>query len=153
MLLRLIITVFLFILMVLPQSLSKDTHRTHNKERLPQSNQSSSLTLVSWNMQWLGVTNKDTFITRTASDFTQLARIITKLSPDILAFQEVDSVSAIKALLPSSKYKIFLSDRHTSPNEKFAGINQYTGFAIKNELPIDNPPDLKALNIRLHTRK
>lgn len=139
--------------MVLPQSLSKDTHRTHNKERLPQSNQSSSLTLVSWNMQWLGVMNKDTFITRTASDFKQLARILADLSPDILAFQEVDSISAIEALLPSPKYKIYLSDRHTSQSEKFASVNQYTGFAIKSGLAIVNPPDIKTLNVTLHTRK
>ena len=153
MLLRLIIIVLLFTLMIFPQSLSKDTHSTHTTGRHLQSNQPSLLTLVSWNMQWLSVANKETFITRTTSDFTQLARILADLSPDILAFQEVDSISAIEALLPSSKYKIFLSDRLTSPNEKFAGINQFTGFAIKNGLPIDNPPDLKALNIRLHTRK
>ncbi|MGR5145419.1 endonuclease/exonuclease/phosphatase family protein [Photobacterium alginatilyticum] len=104
------------------------------------------LSIVSWNMQWLSTGSNKAIISRTAPDYRQLARIVRALSPDILAFQEVDSVDAIQAILPPAGYKIFLSDRRYSPTEIFPDINQYTGFAIRSTIPVDNPQDLSTLN-------
>lgn len=105
------------------------------------------LNIVSWNMQWLSTGSNKARITRTTPDYHQLAGIVRELSPDILAFQEVDSVDAIEAILPPAGYKIFLSDRRHSPTEIFRDINQYTGFAIRSTIPVDNPQDLSSLNV------
>lgn len=126
-----------------------DSDSANPGSRIP----SSPLVIVSWNMQWLSVAKKNTVITRAAGDYKQLARIITTISPDILAFQEVDSVEAIQAILPDSKYRIYLSDRHKKSDEIFQANNQFTGFAVKRSLPVVDPPDLSTLNIRLRKQQ
>jgi len=101
-------------------------------------------------MQWLSLADREMVIARTAADYAHLASIITELSPDILAFQEVDSVEAVRAILPLATYKIFISDRHTNSEEVFPDQNQFTGFAVKAYLAVTNPPDLKTLNVGHH---
>ncbi|MCW8328574.1 endonuclease/exonuclease/phosphatase family protein [Photobacterium sp. SDRW27] len=115
-------------------------------KRLPQDSP-SPLIIVSWNMQWLAWPDKSITIPRTPGDYRRLANIISELSPDVLAFQEVDSIEAIQAILPRTGYKVFLSDRHKNRNEQFPQQNQFTGFAVKGSLRVTDAPDLETLNV------
>ncbi|NBI54097.1 endonuclease/exonuclease/phosphatase family protein [Photobacterium alginatilyticum] len=137
---RRLINIALIMILMLPSVVSSDAPN-HQVNPFP------PLSIVSWNMQWLSTGSNKAIITRTAPDYRQLAGIVRALSPDILAFQEVNSIDAIQAILPPSGYKIFLSDRRHSPTEIFSDINQYTGFAIRNTLPVDDPQDLSTLNV------
>ncbi|WP_299018035.1 endonuclease/exonuclease/phosphatase family protein [uncultured Photobacterium sp.] len=110
--------------------------------------QQHQLIIVSWNLQWLSVAKgKTKKIIRTSSDMAYLAKLITDISPDILAFQEVDNLEAIQAILPTSGYKILLSTRTQQPDEIFPVQNQFTGFAVKNSLRVTDNPDLRDLNL------
>ncbi|MDV7103536.1 endonuclease/exonuclease/phosphatase family protein [Vibrio sp. TH_r3] len=103
------------------------------------------LVVTSWNLQWL-TTDKNTvapLTNRNSRDTQVLAQYFNKVSPDVLAFQEVDSIQAIKNIV-GNRYVIYLSDR-TSPTFKsrqFDDINQYTGFAIKQTINVIDPADL-----------
>ncbi|GAL32384.1 metal-dependent hydrolase [Vibrio maritimus] len=93
-----------------------------------------SLTLMTWNLEWLTTNPSKKFPTsyRNKDDFSVLKKQFMETSPDILAFQEVDSVEAISRVV-GSDYAIYLSDRSLPINEQhqFSGINQYTGFAVR----------------------
>ncbi|CAH0529604.1 endonuclease/exonuclease/phosphatase family protein [Vibrio hippocampi] len=104
-----------------------------------------ALTLASWNIEWLTI-NGDTRYPqslREQNDFLLLRDTFEQMSPDVLAFQEVDSLEAIQAVV-GGDYQIYLSDR-AQPNNRalqFNGINQYTGFAIKKRYNVTDHKDL-----------
>lgn len=93
------------------------------------------LTLMTWNLEWLTSTPSKKFPTsyRSEDDFSALKTQFMGVSPDILAFQEVDSVEAISRVV-GSDYEIYLSDRSLPSNKRhqFSGLNQYTGFAVRH---------------------
>lgn len=105
---------------------------------------------TSWNLEWLtepDVNNKHQagkhYVNRIPTDVQALADQFHKISPDILAFQEVDSISAIQAVV-GDEYSIHLSDRASLEHDhlQFDDINQYTGFAIKKGITIYDPADI-----------
>ncbi|UIP29654.1 endonuclease/exonuclease/phosphatase family protein [Photobacterium sp. TLY01] len=106
--------------------------------------QQSSLTIMSWNLEWFGTTR----VKRTDADYAYFADVIHRVSPDIIAFQEADSQEAVRHILPKDQYSLYLSDRHTKTGESFRDGNQYTGFAIRNSLTVSDPQDIASLNIR-----
>ncbi|MDC0612739.1 endonuclease/exonuclease/phosphatase family protein, partial [Vibrio sp.] len=61
-------------------------------------NQSSATSIATWNLEWLTSANKtvsDLHIPqRSNNDIVELRRIFSQLSPDILAFQEVNDLEA-----------------------------------------------------------
>ncbi|PSU91698.1 endonuclease [Photobacterium kishitanii] len=102
-------------------------------------------TLMSWNMQWLSLNPKSPIV-RSAADYQALKQLFTIHSPDILAFQEVDSTEALYRVINQQHYKIYLSSRTNSPQDSFTINNQYTGFAIKHGIDIEDITDLSQLS-------
>ncbi len=106
--------------------------------------QGKSLTLMSWNLEWLTTTPSAKFKTsfRSEDDFHALNLHFKSVNPDILAFQEVDSVQAMKRVVGEG-YRIYLSERSDAHNRQhqFSDINQYTGFAIKETIKVTDTAD------------
>lgn len=105
---------------------------------------SKSLTLMTWNLEWLTMAPSSKFQSsnRSAKDFQALQNYFLENAPDVLAFQEVDSIEAIKRVV-GNQYQIHLSDRSQVHNRQhqFSDINQYTGFAVHNDLTVIDTPD------------
>ncbi len=103
------------------------------------------LTLSTWNTEWLTVNlnHKIDEARRKPEDFSALKSYFHKLDADLIAFQEVDNQAAFKQI-SSSNYKILLSDRNLphNRNHQFPDINQFTGFAIRNNIPFSDPVDI-----------
>lgn len=102
-------------------------------------------TLMSWNMQWLS-TKPASPIVRSTADYHVLQQLFTTYSPDILAFQEVDSAEALYRVIDKQQYKIYLSDRIHNTQDSFTKNNQYTGFAIRRNIIVDDIADLSQLS-------
>ncbi|MCJ2377177.1 endonuclease/exonuclease/phosphatase family protein [Vibrio sp. ZSDZ34] len=107
------------------------------------------VTLSSWNIEWLTKTPNPRFpqSLRVEDDFEALQRHLYSFNPDILAFQEVDSIEAIQKVVGSG-YSIYLSQRADPENfrQQFDGTNQYTGFAVKSELNVTNVEDVRLVS-------
>ncbi|MGF1740215.1 endonuclease/exonuclease/phosphatase family protein [Vibrio profundum] len=105
-----------------------------------------TLKIMTWNLEWLSSHGVAQFPAseRRASDVQILARYFAANKPDILAFQEVNDLKAIKSIV-GSNYRIFLSDRAKPDNKKhqFSDINQFTGFAIREGIKVTDKPDIK----------
>ncbi|MCF7353447.1 endonuclease/exonuclease/phosphatase family protein [Vibrio sp. CK2-1] len=114
----------------------------------------STLNIATWNIEWL-TTNPSHSIKeskRDSQDFSVLSGKFRQISPDILAFQEVDSIEAIQKVV-GDDYQIYLSDRAKPQyaNLQFNDLNQYTGFAVskkwlkENQATIIDPKDISLL--------
>ncbi|UUM33188.1 endonuclease/exonuclease/phosphatase family protein [Vibrio japonicus] len=103
-------------------------------------------TFTTWNIEWLSSTPSQKFeeSQRKPDDVEALARHFRLTNSDVFAFQEVNDLKAIQAVV-GSDYQIFLSDRSNMSSRKnqFEDINQYTGIAIKKGIPALDLPDLK----------
>jgi endonuclease/exonuclease/phosphatase family metal-dependent hydrolase len=102
-------------------------------------------TLMSWNMQWLS-TKPTSPVVRSATDYQALRQLFTTYSPDILAFQEVDNADALHQVVDPQKYQIYFSDRVNNSQDNFKKNNQYTGFAVKHHIIVDDITDLSQLS-------
>lgn len=104
----------------------------------------ANLKIMTWNLEWLSTTPVAKFkaSVRDDDDFDALKRHFKGVNPDILAFQEVDSIDAIRRVVGSG-YEIYLSDRSDSHNRhhQFSSINQYTGFAVRDSISVKDTPD------------
>ncbi|EPW6409212.1 endonuclease/exonuclease/phosphatase family protein [Vibrio vulnificus] len=104
------------------------------------------ITFTSWNMEWLSSTAsarvKESH--RNDEDFAKLAMYFQKTNSDVLAFQEVNNLAAIKKVVGTS-YQILFSDRSNPRYQRFQfdDINQYTGFAIKKGIPFRDVGDIQ----------
>ncbi len=103
------------------------------------------LKMSSWNMEWL-TTNPNHKVyeaKRESKDFTALKSYFDDLNADVIAFQEVDSFKAMQKI-SSADYHIVFSDRYLPQhsNHTFSDINQFTGFAIRNNVPFSDPEDI-----------
>ncbi|WP_114786231.1 endonuclease/exonuclease/phosphatase family protein [Vibrio tetraodonis] len=111
----------------------------------------SSLSVTTWNIEWLTTTPSKQFIEskRTQADFDALANHFATTDTDILAFQEVNDIAALRAVV-GKDYDIYLSERANTNNKRhqFEDINQYTGFAIRKGLSVERQSD-----VRLDKRK
>ena len=102
-------------------------------------------TLMSWNMQWLSI-KPTSPIVRSEADYQALQQFFVNYSPDILAFQEIDSIEALYRVIDQQHYAIYLSERAKNPDDHFKINNQYTGFAVKRDIIIDDITDLSQLS-------
>lgn len=104
----------------------------------------TATTLTTWNIEWLTLTPSSKLKSsyRDSDDFAALRSHFTAISPTVLAFQEVDSTDAIEEVV-GSNYTIYLSDRSLPVNRhhQFGEINQYTGFAVRNDVKVVNVAD------------
>lgn len=107
---------------------------------------SYAITLSTWNMEWLTLSPSEKFRSsdRSQQDFEQLNFYFSQSNSKILAFQEVDSKEAIQKIV-GNDYKIFLSDRSLNSKLQFTDINQYTGFAVHQSIPVIDPNDFSLL--------
>lgn len=107
---------------------------------------SYAVTFSTWNMEWLTLSPSDKFRSseRNKQDFEQLNRYFSQSNSHILAFQEVDSKEAIQNVV-GNDYAIYLSDRASNPKQQFTDINQYTGFAVHQSIPVTDPNDFSLL--------
>ncbi|WP_226972492.1 MULTISPECIES: endonuclease/exonuclease/phosphatase family protein [Vibrio] len=101
--------------------------------------------ISTWNMQWLSSvpTKKMAESQRQAEDVAKMAFYFQQTQADILAFQEVNDIKAIQQIV-GADYHVRLSDRASPPfrRHQFDDINQYTGFAIKKEIPFEDPQEI-----------
>uniref|UniRef100_UPI00015F0D4E endonuclease/exonuclease/phosphatase family protein n=1 Tax=Vibrio sp. AND4 TaxID=314289 RepID=UPI00015F0D4E len=93
-----------------------------------------------WNMEWLSIDGSK--VLRTSQDFEKLSYYMAKTQADILAFQEVESITAIQKAV-GNDFTIYLSDRSNSSYRhlQFNDTNQYTGFAVRNGVNVLDKPD------------
>lgn len=107
---------------------------------------SNAITLSTWNMEWLTLNPTEKFKSseRYQQDFEQLNYYFSQSNSQMLAFQEVDSIEAIKKIV-GDNYQIFISDRSSHSKKQFDGINQYTGFAIHRSISVNDPNDFSLL--------
>ncbi|MBP2699574.1 endonuclease/exonuclease/phosphatase family protein [Photobacterium lucens] len=100
---------------------------------------------MTWNLQWLADHPKND-IQRTTKDYQALKQIFLTHQPDVLAFQEVNSAKSLYRVIPKDQYQVFMSSRTMSTEDKFNGINQFTGFAVKKHLITKQLPDITELS-------
>ena len=107
--------------------------------------QADNLKVATWNLEWLTTkpSNKIPQSIRSEQDFSALNDKFRVMSVDVLAFQEVNSITAIKKVV-GPFYNIYLSDRAKSAyrSQQFSDVNQYTGFAISQKWRAHDPKDL-----------
>ncbi|MBD1572528.1 endonuclease/exonuclease/phosphatase family protein [Vibrio sp. S17_S38] len=107
--------------------------------------QADNLKVATWNLEWLTTkpSSKISKSMRSAQDFSALNEKFRDMQLDVLAFQEVDSVAAIKKVV-GPFYNIYLSDRAKPEfySKQFPDLNQYTGFAISQKWHVSDPTDL-----------
>ncbi|MEZ8824349.1 endonuclease/exonuclease/phosphatase family protein [Vibrio amylolyticus] len=106
----------------------------------------SDLRFVTWNIKWLSG-NSQSHIQqshRSSQDFKKLNQYFIAMSVDVLAFQEVNDVEAIRRVV-GKDYTIWLSERSWDNNKQhqFGGVNQYTGFAVHKTLAVTSVRDIK----------
>ncbi|KDN27145.1 metal-dependent hydrolase [Vibrio fortis] len=107
---------------------------------------SAPLSISSWNIEWLSTNeavNKMSEL-RKEKDFNQLSYHFKQLNSDVMAFQEVDNIEAIKRVV-GPDFRIVMSDRASNRYKanQFSDVNQYTGFAVRQNINVVNKPDLK----------
>lgn len=107
----------------------------------------SPFTFATWNIEWLSTQPSAQFkaSVRSEQDYQQLAHYFEQISPQVLAFQEVNDVQALEKIIHSERFNIILSERAINTNRQFDGINQFTGFAIDKRMTFTNQPDLDLL--------
>ncbi|MBW2368611.1 MAG: endonuclease/exonuclease/phosphatase family protein [Deltaproteobacteria bacterium] len=100
----------------------------------------STLTLCTWNLEHLAARNDTGCRPRKNADYLALREYADTLKADIIAFQEVENLTAARRVFDPSKYKIELSNRPDVDLGRCRGRKrdrrmQRTGFAIrKNRL-------------------
>ncbi|OAN13014.1 hypothetical protein A3K86_15210 [Photobacterium jeanii] len=105
------------------------------------------LTLMSWNMEWLTLNEFKYAPSRQEQDFAALRQIFESINPDILAFQEVDSITALEKVVSGDHYDFYFSERQQQSHEIFEDVNQFTGFAVRKGITVTDIEDLAGLNV------
>lgn len=107
----------------------------------------SPLTFTTWNIEWLSTQPNSKFKAsiRSEQDYQLLAHYFEQISPNILAFQEVNDIAALEKIMGDEHYNIIFSERAINPKRQFDGINQFTGFAIDKRLTFKNQSGLDLL--------
>ncbi|NVD07975.1 endonuclease/exonuclease/phosphatase family protein [Vibrio sp. JPW-9-11-11] len=104
------------------------------------------LTFASWNLEWLSSQPSAKFPSsqRNHLDYQALGRHFNALNSDVLAFQEVNDLESLGKVV-GSDYHLYLSERSQPEyrQRQFTDINQYTGFAVRKGVTVENKADLK----------
>ncbi|QDH24805.1 endonuclease/exonuclease/phosphatase family protein [Neokomagataea tanensis] len=106
--------------------------------------QAHTLKISTWNLDWL--TSRQTGDSalpedvqgRTENDFQRLRKYAQHLNADILAVQEVDDLPALKRVLNTNDYQLFLSTDD---------VVQKTGLAVRKSLAVTVNEPLQELDI------
>jgi endonuclease/exonuclease/phosphatase family metal-dependent hydrolase len=86
----------------------------------------------------------DPSVKRTATDYDRIRCNVRLFDPDILAVQEVDGEAALRRVVDTEVYDVYVDDRPKGS----LNSQQNTGFAVKRGLTVVRQPDFQALDIR-----
>ena len=98
-----------------------------------------TLTLATWNIEHLAADDGKGCRPRDASQYEDLRKYLNRTRADVVAFQEVENLSAAKRIFPVADYDIHISER---PSREFAACSnsandrlmQRTGFAVRKDM-------------------
>ncbi len=100
-----------------------------------------TLTIASWNMEFLAERNGEGCRPRTDADYAALRRTVTALDADIIAFQEVENYAAAERVFDRRRYIVIMEPRRGQPSGACRGdpagramIRQAVGFAMRRNL-------------------
>lgn len=106
----------------------------------------SQTSFTTWNLEWLSSTPVSKFSAsmRDDVDYNALHNHSDKMNSDIIAFQEVNDEKALRRVIGDG-YQVIFSDRNTKAYQaqQFRDINQFTGFAVKKGIEVNNQPDIQ----------
>ncbi|UPQ89831.1 endonuclease/exonuclease/phosphatase family protein [Vibrio sinaloensis] len=104
------------------------------------------LVYSSWNLEWLSSNPSGKFPSsqRNSGDYQALSRYFNQLDSDVLAFQEVNDLDALRKVVGNG-YQLYLSQRSQPQYQlhQFSDINQYTGFAVRGGIRVENKTDIQ----------
>lgn len=111
------------------------------------------LRLASWNLEHLAEANNSGCRARAGADYAALKAYAQSLDADVIAFQEVESVSAAQRVFDPAVYDIFMEARSGTPNSRPPcngkpehHLNrQATGFAVKRGIAVTRHSDVTSL--------
>ena len=98
-----------------------------------------TLTLVTWNIEHLAADDDKGCRPRNSSQYEDLRKYLNRTRADVVAFQEVENLSAAKRIFSVADYDIHISER---PSREFPACSnsannrlmQRTGFAVRKDM-------------------
>ena len=109
---------------------------------IPCSIAAAPVTIATWNIEHLRMSNLDGPTQRKDADFNRLKSYALKLGADIVALQEIEGPAAARRVFPASMYNYFFTARQNP---------MQTGFAVKRHLNVLQNPDYEDLQINDET--
>lgn len=110
------------------------------------------LRIMSWNMEHLAERDGEGCRPRSEADYAAMRDFIAAADPDVVAFQEVESLAAAARVFPPEKYILAISFRPDSGRVgACAGLpsqsirKQDVGFAIRRGLPASRNSDIQQI--------
>jgi endonuclease/exonuclease/phosphatase family metal-dependent hydrolase len=103
------------------------------------------LKIATWNLDWLTLRHQgdkalpDDVVPKSAEDRALLRRYALALDADIVAVEEVDGPEVLATLFPPDGYALFFTHDH---------VIQRVGFAVRRGIPVEQNPDLTALDVQ-----
>lgn len=104
----------------------------------------AELKIATWNLNWLTTRGAEAdlpanVVPRIGADWVTLRRYAQALDADVVALEEVDGPEAAARVFPPDRYTLFFThDR----------VVQRVGFAVRRGIPVQQNPDLAALDVQ-----
>jgi len=114
--------------------------------------QAAELRIAAWNLEHLNDSEGKGCLPREREDYEAIARQVTELDADIVAFQEVENEAAARRVFPSSRWRVEVSSRSSTdpgqpcwrrPDRRLGHLA--TGFALRRGIDYHRHRDLSAL--------
>ncbi|WP_245621503.1 endonuclease/exonuclease/phosphatase family protein [Enterovibrio calviensis] len=106
----------------------------------------ASLTLATWNMEWLTDKGDRVQGKREAGDYLMMQTVASVIDADLIAFQEVDGPESLSKVLDPQKYDFYFSDR-AKRYKRSRGSHQFTGWAVKKGVEVIDHKDYQPLGL------
>ncbi|STO98149.1 endonuclease/exonuclease/phosphatase family protein [Grimontia hollisae] len=106
----------------------------------------ASLSIATWNMEWLSDKNDMIQGKRTADDYLMMQTVSSIIDADLVAFQEVDSEASLSKVLNPTAYDFYFSDRTKHFNHSRRS-HQFTGWAVKKGIKVVDHEDYQPLGL------
>ena len=97
--------------------------------------------VATWNMEWLTTSAADLpeeVHPKSAEGIAALRRYALLLDADVVAFEEVDGPAVAAQVFTPDRYQVFTTADH---------VTQRVGFAVRRGIPVQQNPDLAALDV------